>query len=213
MRDELRKFLGLLVLMGQHRKSCSKHYWSTDPLVETPNRATMTRMPFEPILTFFHPNDNTQRIFIQDRLLKIKPIWIISFWKQELVPDEAIVPLRGRISFKTYNLDNITKYRILIRIFCENESVYICNCEIYSGKGRNLQETTFLTILESYLGCWHHIYQDNYYNSVSTSEVLFRRKTLVCGNIRENRSLPKVLLETSKSLFVPLSCTVRGGLF
>ncbi|KAI4476035.1 hypothetical protein M0802_014946 [Mischocyttarus mexicanus] len=84
-------------------------------------------------------------------------------------------------------------------MLCESKSGYICNFEIYSGQGKKLQET-ILSILEPYLDCWHHIYQDNYYNSVSTAELLLKRKTLVCGTIRENRGLPKVLLEKCKSL-------------
>ncbi|KAL6420058.1 hypothetical protein ACFW04_011915 [Cataglyphis niger] len=206
--NEIKKFLGLPILMGQTRKSCWKDYWSTDPLVEIPIfRATITRMRFEQILTFFHLNDNTQCIVPQDRLSKIKPLldYIILKYqaiyipKQELALDEAMVPFRGRISFRTYNPAKIMKYGILIRMLCESESGYICNFEIYSGQGKKLQET-ILSILEPYLDCWHHIYQDNYYNSVSTAELLFRRKTLVCGTIRENRGLPKVLLEKSKSL-------------
>lgn len=206
--NEIKKFLGLLILMGQTRKSHWRDYWSTDPLVETPIfRATMSRMRFEQILTFFHLNDNTQHTSPKDRLYKIRPLlnYIIPKFqslytpKQELALDEAMVPYRGRISFRTYNPAKITKYGILIRMLCESESGYICNFEIYSGQGKKLQET-ILSVLEPYLGQWHHIYQDNYYNSVSTAEILLRKKTLVCGTIRENRGLPKILIEKCKSL-------------
>ncbi|KAI4475939.1 hypothetical protein M0802_014972 [Mischocyttarus mexicanus] len=164
-------------------------------------------MRFEQILTFFHLNDNTERIVPQDRLSKIKPLLnyispkyqALYILKQKLASDKAMIPFRGLISYKTYNPAKITKYGILIRMLCESESGYICNFEIYSGQGKKLQET-ILSILESYLGCWHHRYQDYYYNSVSTAELLFRKKTLVCGTIRENRGLPKVLLDKSKSL-------------
>ncbi|KAI4476042.1 hypothetical protein M0802_014947 [Mischocyttarus mexicanus] len=109
---EIKKFLGLLILMGQTRKSCWKDYWSMDPLVKVPIfRSTMTRMRFDQIMTFFHLNDNTQRLVPQDRLSKIKPLldYIIPKYqslyipKQELALDEAIVPFKGRISFRTYN--------------------------------------------------------------------------------------------------------------
>lgn len=194
--------------MGQTRKSHWRDYWSTDPLVEAPIfRATMSRMRFEQIHTFFHLNDNTQHKSPKDRLCKIRPLlnYIIPKFqslytpKQELALDEAMVPYRGRISFRTYNPAKITKYGILIRMLCESESGYICNFEVYSGQGKKLQET-ILSVLEPYLGQWHHIYQDNYYNSVSTAELLLRKKTLLCGTIRENRGLPKILIEKSKSL-------------
>ena len=38
------------------------------------------------------------------------------------------------------------------------------------------------------------------YNSVSTSEILLKNKTRVCGAIRENRGLPNQLKEKSKNL-------------
>ncbi|XP_014483588.1 PREDICTED: piggyBac transposable element-derived protein 2-like [Dinoponera quadriceps] len=70
--NEIKKFLGLLILMGQTNKSHWKDYWSTDPLVEAPIfRRTMSRMRFEQILTFFYLNDNTQNTSIGDRLCKI----------------------------------------------------------------------------------------------------------------------------------------------
>ncbi|XP_046828835.1 piggyBac transposable element-derived protein 4-like [Vespa crabro] len=73
--NEIKKFLGLLILMGQTRKSHWRDYWSTDPLVEAPIfRATIFRMRFEQILTFFNLNDNTQHTSSKDRLCKVRPL-------------------------------------------------------------------------------------------------------------------------------------------
>ena len=48
--SDTKKFLGLILLMGQIRKSHWKEYWSTDPLIETPIfRKIMTRRRFEQI--------------------------------------------------------------------------------------------------------------------------------------------------------------------
>ena len=81
----------------------------------------------------------------------------------------------------------------------ESETGYICSLEIYMDEGKKLQETVLL-VLQRYLGLWHHIYQDSYYNSVSTSEILLKNKTRVCGTIRENRGLSNQLKEKSKYL-------------
>ena len=80
--------------------------------------------------------------------------------KQQLSLDEAIIPWRGRLSFKTYHPAKITKYGILLRMVCESESGYICNFQIYAGKGQKLEET-ILSVLQPYFGYWHHVYQDN----------------------------------------------------
>jgi hypothetical protein len=46
--EEMRKFMGLIVLMGQVRKESVREYWSTDPTISTPIfPQTMSRNRFE----------------------------------------------------------------------------------------------------------------------------------------------------------------------
>ena len=48
--EEMRKFLGLIILMGQVRKESVRDYWSTDPTISTPIFSrTMSRNCFESI--------------------------------------------------------------------------------------------------------------------------------------------------------------------
>jgi len=48
--EEMRKFLGLIILMGQVRKENIRDYWSTDPTISTPIfPCTMNRNRFESI--------------------------------------------------------------------------------------------------------------------------------------------------------------------
>ncbi|KAI4473399.1 hypothetical protein M0802_016134, partial [Mischocyttarus mexicanus] len=139
------------------------YYFQMKPLHKISTKtATMSGMRFKQILTFFHLNDNTERIVPQDKLSKIKPLlnYIIPKYqalyilKQKLASDKAMIPFRELISFRTYNQAKITKYGILIRMLCESES----------------------------------------------DRAIDQEKTLVCGTIRKNHGLPKVLLEKSKSL-------------
>ena len=60
--------------------------------------------------------------------------------KQELWFDEAMIPWRGRLKFRTYNPGKITKYGVLVRMGCEAVSGYICNMEVYSAEGKKLEE-------------------------------------------------------------------------
>ncbi|XP_055951474.1 piggyBac transposable element-derived protein 2-like [Argiope bruennichi] len=128
--NDMKKFLGLLVLMGQTKKTCWRDYWSTDPLVEIPIfPKTMSRVRFEQIFTFFHLSDNVENVLSTDRLYKMRPLldYVISksqsmyVPKQQLSLDEAMIPWRGRLKFKTYNPAKITKYGILVRMVCEND--------------------------------------------------------------------------------------------
>ena len=44
----------------------------------------------------------------------------------------------------------------------------------------------------------HHVYQDNYYNSVRLAETLLDRNVRVCGTMRANRGIPRNLEEDGK---------------
>lgn len=93
--------------------------------------------------------------------------------------------------FRTYKMATITKYGILMRLFCERESGQICNIDIHLVDEKKLQKT-ILSILETYLSYGHHVYQDSYYNTVSTVGILLEKKILLSGAVRKNRFLPNV---------------------
>jgi hypothetical protein len=61
---------------------------------------------------------------------------------------------------------------------CEAVSGYICNMEIYAAEGKKLGNTV-LSILYIYLGKNHHLYQDNFYNSVKLANTLFGSFTII----------------------------------
>jgi hypothetical protein len=70
---------------------------------------------------------------------------------------------------------------------------------MYTAEGKKLEET-ILSLLESYLDLWHHVYQDNCYNSAEIAEQLLLRKTSVCGTVRASRGIPKSVADSSKKL-------------
>ena len=73
--SDMKKFLGLIILVGQIRKSHWKEYWLIDPLLETPTfPKIMTRRRFEQIMTFLHFNDNSETPLPADRISKVKPL-------------------------------------------------------------------------------------------------------------------------------------------
>ncbi|XP_013775229.1 piggyBac transposable element-derived protein 4-like [Limulus polyphemus] len=134
------------------------------------------------------------------RLFKIQPVldyFLIKFRtvykpKQQLTLDEGVIPWRGRLRFRTYNPAKIVKYGLLVRMVCESDTGYTCNMEIYTGEGKKLEETIY-SVLAPNLGLWHHVYQDNYYNSTSIANLFLEHEKRVCGTIRVNRGLPPSL--------------------
>jgi len=60
--EEMRKFLGVIILMGQVRKENIQDYWSTDLTNSTPIfPCTMSRNGFESIWQAWHFGDNRQQ--------------------------------------------------------------------------------------------------------------------------------------------------------
>ena len=73
--SDMKKFLGLIILMGQIRKSHWKEYWLTDPLLETPVfPKILMRIRFKQIMTALHFNDNSEIPLPTDRISKVKPL-------------------------------------------------------------------------------------------------------------------------------------------
>jgi hypothetical protein len=78
--EEMRKFLGLIILMGQVRKENIRYYWSTDPTISTfiyPH--TMSRNHFEPIWQAWHFSDNSRQTRIQGSYSKFGPCMKILY--------------------------------------------------------------------------------------------------------------------------------------
>ena len=96
-----------------------------------------------------------------------------------------------------------------MRMLCEALSGYICNTEIYSTEGKKLEDTV-LSLLDRNLGQNHHVYRDNYYNSVRLARTLLDRKVRVCST-RPNRGIPCDLEEEGSRLKKGQSAFRRNG--
>ena len=66
------------------------------------------------------------------------------------------------------------------------------NMKIHSAERKKLEDT-LLSLLGGTLGLNHHIYQDNYYNSMRLVQTLLDRNMRICGTIRANRGIPRDL--------------------
>ena len=106
----MRKFWGLIVLMGQVRKKNVRDYWSTDPTISTPIFLhTKNRNNFESTWQAWHFSDNSQQTQDSGQLFKIWPVYeycvqkfrAVYSPKQELSLDEAMISWWGAQKFRT----------------------------------------------------------------------------------------------------------------
>lgn len=135
---DMKKFLGLIILMGQVEKDRKDDYRSSEFYTKTPSFSTvMSRNRFRQIWNTWHFSNNRTtagsnklgkiQLILSYLLDKFKSVYTP---KKELSLDESIIPWRGKLSIKTYNPAKMIKYGILCRMLCEAESGYICNLEI-----------------------------------------------------------------------------------
>uniref|UniRef100_A0A8C4T5A9 RRM domain-containing protein n=1 Tax=Erpetoichthys calabaricus TaxID=27687 RepID=A0A8C4T5A9_ERPCA len=144
--NEMKKFIGILMLMGIIRKLDIEMYWSTDPMYATPIfAAVMTRNRFSLLLKFFHLNDNRnepdKKDPNRDRLFKLHPLIDHLFEAFQLpymtgpsvAVDESLLLWKGRLQFRQYL--PLKRARFGIKMFCLAEnSGYIYRFRVYTGK-------------------------------------------------------------------------------
>ena len=211
-KEELLKFLGLCLLQGQKRAPSIRHLFSDNPLYYSPIFAyTMSGRRFQQLLRCFnghftgHVDSSTRKVN------KIYPIIqpIIDNFQAAYSPskalslDESLLLFRGRLSFRQYLKGKKAKYGI--KLFELNSpDGYVLNIEIYQGKSDDIQETSktsslVLRLMKPYLNKGHHLFMDNFYNSIKLSKELLKHKTHTTGTLRFNRKgNPKEV--TSKKL-------------
>lgn len=79
--EEMRKFVGIFLLMGVHNMPSMKDYWSYDPLYRTyVFRTVMSRNRFQNILRYWHFSNN--EIDQEGRLKKILPL--INYFNEKM---------------------------------------------------------------------------------------------------------------------------------
>lgn len=197
--EEFSRFLGLCLLQGQIHLPSIRKLFSKDPLYYHPIfGATMSGRRFEQILRCFSCQITESS---EDKLTKIRPLVDMirdSFQKafspkQNLSLDESLLLFRGRLSIRQYIKIKAAKYGIEFFELTTPDG-YVLNFEVYEGKNSKTDEVKgektqniVLRLMEPYLSKGHHVYMDNYYNSIRLSERLLQSQTHSTGTLRSNR--------------------------
>ena len=193
-------------------------YWNTNPALGCPwISGTMSKNRFMKITQYLHVSNNVNAVPNghpeYDPLFKVRNLvnHLKTRFSSVYLPhknisiDEAMIPFRGRLSFRQYMPAKPTKFGIKVWEACDSTSGYCLDFDIYTGKssisspnGLGYDVTTQL--VSPYYGKNHHIYFDRFFTSVHLSEELLRNDTYSCGTVMVNRKgLPSAAKTTKMS--------------
>ncbi|CAL1527809.1 unnamed protein product, partial [Lymnaea stagnalis] len=203
---EMKKFIGLLLLMGIVHKPCYLDYWSKDTLL-----STLSCHEPQPLFENEPPHTAAER----DRLYEIRPslTHFNTVFQQAFCPnrdiciDESLLLWKGRLVFKQYIPLKRAKFGIKIFCLCDKFG-YLYRFRVYTGKQdplynidnyvseecQQLSMTSKVTLelLAPFLNQGYHLYIDNWYNSVPLIRFLLQKQILCTGTTHSNR-VPKEL--------------------
>jgi hypothetical protein len=207
-KEEMHKFLAVLLAMGLVKMPHLNDYWSKKKLYRNEYIASlMSRDRFLLMLKYWHFSDNSNAG--TDKLYKIREIHdllLTQFRKivtpsKVLVIDETMIPWRGRLGFRQYIKNKSHKYGVKLYKACTPEG-YTFNLLVYTGKGDGGREVNHahnvvMKLIEGLENQGRIVVVDNFYTSIGLSEVLIEKKTFICGTLRSNRKgLPKCVISS-----------------
>ena len=204
------QWLGLSILMGVIRKSDTKDYWSTDPLIATPYFGSiMSRNRYLEIARFLHLSDNSVELppdtsAHKVRLKKLGSLveCVNASFQAAHVPgefvslDEIMVPFKGRTYLKQYMPKKPIKWGIKIWGLADPTNGYVCNLDVYTGKDEEHDDWKLglggnvVCALVSQAGYTHtnrSIVADNFFTSVGLAVRLRMLGCYMVGTTQTNR--------------------------
>ncbi|KAF2364254.1 PiggyBac transposable element-derived protein [Trinorchestia longiramus] len=195
---EIKKFLGIVILMGINPLPKTTLHWSKSKLY--PGKLipdSMERDRFQMLIRMLHFCDNaapgTSRM---SKIQFLLDLLITNFQKTyksgaDLVVDESMVPFRGRVIFRQYIPGKSHKYGCKVFKLCTPEG-YTWNLEVDCGESvhensMGASDSVVVRLTRDLMDIGATIFMDNYYTSIPLAKFLLSRKTYMCGTARANQ--------------------------
>lgn len=206
--DEIKTFLGLLILQGLCSKPETKMYFSHRESISTPFYSRIiSERRFHLIQKFLHfaNNEDYDSSGLSKKLFKINPIlnhlrkrFMASYVPEKNVSvDESLIAWKGRLGWKQYIPSKRKRFGMKMFSLCESQSGYVYNFILYTGSGTVYGDCNYpdepvssrvvLELMHPLLNQGYCIFLDNYYNSVNLSNTLAKYRTDSVGTMRINR--------------------------
>ncbi|XP_037042056.1 piggyBac transposable element-derived protein 4-like [Bradysia coprophila] len=145
--EEMKAFIGCLIVMGIHQLPALKHYWSSDPFLHVESVASvMTASRFKKIVENLHCNDNKVQPPKSDpnydKLHKVKPLLeslnenVRKVYQPSAVVtiDESMIPFKGRYTLKQYMPNKPIKWGYKVWCLCDSYTGFVIAFFVYTGK-------------------------------------------------------------------------------
>lgn len=229
--EEIKAFIGIIILMGIHVLPSIDNYWSSDPALRVNCIAeVMPVKRFKKILENIHFNDNSTHVPRTapgyDKLHKVRPIvdmlnanignkclYIPSSY---VVVDKSMIRFKGRSAIKQYMSLKPIKWGYKVWCIADSSSGFVF--AIYTGKsdskGDTLGERVVLNLTTD-VRSGSLVTFKNFFTSVALMEALHEKKLYGCGTVRSTRkNLPDFMKPKTKgqsSRKVSESKTMKRG--
>lgn len=219
--DDLKKFIGILVMMSIINLPNSRSFWN-ETIGNNIIQNTMSVNKFEEIRKNLHFNDNNKMLPAEnpehDRLHKIRPLITHLQEKCKSIPleenlsiDEQICPTKSRSFLKMYMPLKPHKWGYKLFVLC-GVSGFSYNFEVYTGLENNSEKRlpsepnlgACANVVMRLSRCIpeninHKLYFDNYYTTLAVMVELAKKNIHCLGTLRKNR-IPGLLLPNENEM-------------
>lgn len=139
--EEMKRFLGILLLSGYHSVPHEDHYWSNSPdLGVGIISEAMSNKRYHPLKKYLHLADN-QNLLTGDKVAKVSPMYnllndnLVQFgiWHADLSVDESMVPYFGRHGIKMFIKGKPIRFGCKLWVLCGTDG-FPYYMKIYVGK-------------------------------------------------------------------------------
>ncbi|XP_003381487.1 conserved hypothetical protein [Trichinella spiralis] len=198
--QEIRQFIGVILLSGYNCQPEAKHYWSTQPDIGAQGAIScMSHNRFMEIKNYLH------LVVVEgDKMSKVTPLYKLlnsslvkhGMFHEKLSVDESIVPYFGRHAAKMFLKCKPIQFGYKVWILCGNDG-YPYHMIIYQRKEIHAPKVPLSTrvirsmvdvIQETSNTTRHALYFDSFFNSYDLLVMLSELKMRAIGTIRPYRS-------------------------
>uniref|UniRef100_A0A0B7B5W3 PiggyBac transposable element-derived protein domain-containing protein n=1 Tax=Arion vulgaris TaxID=1028688 RepID=A0A0B7B5W3_9EUPU len=209
-REEINRFLALLIVMGLNRRPRIRDYWTKTPTFwyspfvfqVFPNRSRFEAI-YHTMLHAGEPGAESKHK-IEPFLNAMVGSFQDAFYPfQNLSIDEMVIGFKGRWKYKQFNASKPHKHHIKSFGLCDSATGYVYNILLYFGKETSyapdvdkdgLQAVKVFQTLLKNIEKGHTIFADRYYTALPVITYLLDREIYFTGTVMSNRKkLPQGL--------------------